>query len=84
MQIETFDLPDFWASALINGDTSGLTDPRLGGKGLVEAELLSMMPLADRISILSGGETLAKYVDGPTLEEEAIREKAAARGFVFA
>jgi len=26
MQIETFDLPDFWASALINGDTSGLTD----------------------------------------------------------
>ncbi len=65
-------------TAALSGDTSGLTDPRLGGKGLVEAELLSMMPLADRISILSGGETLAKYVDGPTLEEEAIREKAAA------
>ena len=26
MQIETFQLPDFWASALINGDTSGLSD----------------------------------------------------------
>jgi hypothetical protein len=65
-------------TAALSGDTSGLTDPRLGGKGLVEAELLSMMPLADRISILSGGETLAKYVDGPTLEEEAIKEKAAA------
>ena len=26
VQIETFELPDFWASALINGDTSGLTD----------------------------------------------------------
>jgi len=26
MQIETFQLPDFWASALINGDISGLSD----------------------------------------------------------
>jgi hypothetical protein len=26
VQIETFELPDFWSSALINGDTSGLTD----------------------------------------------------------
>ena len=26
MQIETFQLPDFWASALINGDTSGLSN----------------------------------------------------------
>lgn len=26
MQIENFELPAFWASALINGDTSGLSD----------------------------------------------------------
>ena len=26
MEIETFQLPDFWASALINGDTSGLSN----------------------------------------------------------
>ena len=26
MKIETFDLPDFWGSALINGDYSGLND----------------------------------------------------------
>ena len=26
MQLETFELPDFWASALINADTSGLSD----------------------------------------------------------
>ena len=26
MNIEKFDLPDFWASALINGDTSGMND----------------------------------------------------------
>ena len=26
MQIENFELPAFWASALVNGDTSGLTD----------------------------------------------------------
>jgi hypothetical protein len=26
MIIETFELPSFWASALINGDTSGLSD----------------------------------------------------------
>lgn len=26
MKLETFELPTFWASALINGDTSGLSD----------------------------------------------------------
>jgi len=26
MVIETFELPSFWASALINGDASGLSD----------------------------------------------------------
>ena len=45
------------------------------GKGVVEAELLSMIPASERANILRGGETLASYIDGPTLEEKAILEK---------
>lgn len=26
MKIETYDLPDFWAACLINGDESGMTE----------------------------------------------------------
>lgn len=47
------------------------------GKGVVEAELLSMIPASERANILRGGETLASYIDGPTLEEKAILERKA-------
>lgn len=63
-------------TASLTGDQSALLDPRLKGSGIVEASLLEMMPLSQRVQILGSGERLAKYVDGPTLEAQVQVEKA--------
>lgn len=57
--------------AAFEGDQSGVAAL---GVGVVEAELLELIPASDRAAILRGGETLASYIDGPTLEEKAILE----------
>lgn len=58
--------------AAFEGDQSGVAAL---GVGVVEAELLELIPASDRAAILRSGETLASYIDGPTLEEKAILER---------
>lgn len=41
MKIETYDLPDFWASALINGDTSGLDESDLRALDAFENDMIA-------------------------------------------
>jgi len=61
--------------AAFEGDQSELAAL---GVGVVEAELLELIPASDRAAILRAGESLATYIDGPTLEQERLQKQAQA------
>mgnify|MGYP006908221325 CR=1 FL=1 len=65
-------LMDAMRKAVIDDDQSALLNPVLEGQGLIEAELLKALPLQERITLLRGGEALAKYIDAPSLEEQKV------------
>jgi hypothetical protein len=81
--VDSSDIPSTFMEALrrtvLNGEQGALVNPAFKGEGLIEARLLEALPLDDRVSLLRGGEALAKYIDAPTLEQEAVIARAQAQ-----